>query len=165
MFVLLLFNFFSVLASLRLMDLPYDTFVELTDGCEYLFRVWDEQSSHFRELARDIAKKRGENRGALPTRLTLNHRSLQSRIEDVREFRKNHEKLRTVINRVLPSSSYVKDKNGTGSNVGGGSGSGEGGATGDVAAAYQHMLGIDVLDVGKEGKMKWESAKRNYEIR
>ena len=68
------------------MNLPYDTFVELTDGCEYLFRVWDEQSSHFRELARDIAKKRGENRGALPTRLKLNHRSLQRYVRIIYVF-------------------------------------------------------------------------------
>ena len=150
------YQIIDVLASLRLMKLSYDTFVELTDGCDHLFRTWDEQSSHFRELARDIAKKRGENRGALPTGLTLDHRSLQSRIEDVREFRKNHEKLRDVISRVLPSEVASE----VGDNVNNGSG-----ATNDVLAAYQHMLGIDVLDVSKEGKMKWESAKRNYEIR
>ena len=61
---------------------------------------------------------------------------------------------------IREASGKLQFQNGAGSN-----GGGEGGATGDVAAAYQHMLGIDVLDVGKEGKMKWESAKRNYEIR
>ena len=48
----------EVLGSLRLMDLPFEPFLEITEGCNGLFRVWDDQSSHFRELARDIAKKR-----------------------------------------------------------------------------------------------------------
>ena len=169
----------EILASLRLMKLSYTTFVELTDGCDQLFRTWDEQSSHFRELARDIAKKRGESRGALPTRLSLDHRSLQTRIEDVCEFRKNHEKLRDVISRVLPSSrqsnrlennssteTETKDGSAAVSNAAKDAGSaGSGTAIDDVRAAYQHVIGIDVLDVGKDGTLLWESAKRNYEIR
>ena len=172
-----------------LMNLKYDHFIELTNGCDLLFRTWDEQSSHFRELARDIAKKRGENRGTLPTRLSLEHRLLQQRIEDVNEFRKNHEKLRDVISKVLPSKNVTKDftkdvtkdtkinetkTNSTTSNnsnnsntllVDTASSSGSSSATDDVNAAYQHVLGIDVLDVSKEGIIHWDSAKRNYEIR
>ena len=167
----------DILASWRMMKLPYDSFVEITDRCDSLFRMWDEQSSHFRELARDIAKKRGEHRGALPTRLSLDHRALQERIEDVRDFRKNHEKLREVIERVLPTRSggsssggggETKDSGGVGNkqeSSSTSSGDSSGDSINDVASAYQHVVGVDVLDVGKEGSVHWESAKRNYEIR
>ena len=135
----------ALLAPIRLMKLPYNAFLEITNTCTVLFRVWDEQTTHFRELARDVAKKRGEKS---TMRLTLDHRALQTRIEDIRDFRKNHEKLREVISSVLPRHSADKDA-----------------VPDDVSDAFQHVVGIDVLDVSKEGVLNWESAKRNYEIR
>ena len=59
----------------------YEDFERVTEGCEDLFKVWDEEVSNFRELARELVKKRGGER--LPAKVNYAHLPLQERIVEV----------------------------------------------------------------------------------
>ena len=55
---------------------------------------------------RDIVKRKRDEHLKMVWRVNFAHKRLQSRIEHMRKFRRQHEQLRTVIVRVLrPSSS------------------------------------------------------------
>ena len=64
-----------------LLSQSYEDFERVTEGCEDLFKVWDEEVSNFRELARELVKKRGGER--LPAKVNYAHLPLQERIVEV----------------------------------------------------------------------------------
>ena len=139
--------------------IPYEEFHAIFSSCTKLFRTWDEHVGAFRELARELFKRRGD--GAFRTktlkssrRMEIDHALLQQRIEEVGSFRRNHQKLCVVFKHVLVKSRRVgnDDASGTGGN-----------AMNDVELAYENFSSIDVLDTSEEGNLSWESAKRSYE--
>ena len=61
---------------------------------------------------RDIVKRKRDEHLKMVWRVNFAHKRLQSRIEHMRKFRRQHEQLRTVIVRVLrPSSSSSSSAN------------------------------------------------------
>lgn len=44
------------------MHLEYEEFIKITSACLMLFTVWEDQFEQFRELLRDLAKKRGQEK-------------------------------------------------------------------------------------------------------
>jgi dynein heavy chain 1 len=55
-------------------------------------------------LHRDIIKKKRDEQMKMVWRISAQHKKLQSRMEHMRKFRRQHEQLRTVIVRVLRPS-------------------------------------------------------------
>lgn len=82
----------------QIMNLPYSEFDKITNECRALFTLWDDQFSKFREIIRELARKRRQE--DIPLRVNVETKNLQERILSIRAFRKQHEELREVIERV-----------------------------------------------------------------
>eukprot|EP00741_Cyanophora_paradoxa_P023561 tig00021590_g22758.t1 len=130
-----------LLQARRLMALPFDEFDAIAANCERLFTSWEAHFIKFRDEARELAKRRNEK---LPARLP--DLQLSRRIGTLRAFRRQHEDLRSVIGRVL----------------GGGA---EAGVLRDIAAAYDTVAAVDVLDTSKEGTDAFDAAVKAYDAR
>eukprot|EP00439_Symbiodinium_sp_Y106_P013254 s7106_g1.t3 len=115
-----------------------EMFSQNMSNCQELFRVWKDEVGQFRQLVREQLKKRGNERPTV--KINCEHEQLQAgapeidaRIEELQKFRRHHMKLQEIIERVL-----VDGK--------------ETGAKAEVAAAYQLVEQVDVLDVSRRGQ-------------
>jgi len=133
----------KILSAQRLMQQDSDMFESNMAGCNDLFRVWDDELRLFKELVRELWKKRGNSERA-PLKINCEHSHLHERISDLQKFRRQHTKLQEVIDRVLADGK-------------------EGGAKAEVAAAYRLLEQVDVLDVSRRGQQAWESTKKRYD--
>eukprot|EP00931_Biecheleriopsis_adriatica_P034702 TRINITY_DN20021_c0_g5_i1.p1 TRINITY_DN20021_c0_g5~~TRINITY_DN20021_c0_g5_i1.p1 ORF type:complete len:4603 (-),score=1119.02 TRINITY_DN20021_c0_g5_i1:34-13842(-) len=134
----------KILSTQRLMQQESEMFSQNMASCAELFRVWNDEVGQFRQLVREQLKKRGNERPI--TKINCEHEHLQARIDELQKFRRHHMKLQEIIERVL-----VEGK--------------ESGAKAEVAAAYQLVEQVDVLDVSRRGQHEWESTKRRYDER
>ncbi|CDI87445.1 dynein beta chain, flagellar outer arm, putative [Eimeria praecox] len=137
----------SITSRQNLISMAYEEFEHTAAGCSELFRTWDEEVRHFRETVRELSKKRGLNERP-PSKLVCEHVVLQERIVEVRQFRRQHHRLKEVLNRVLGD--------GSGRDVA---------AQKDIAAAYQIIEALDVLDVSRTGEEAWEAGQKAYDMR
>lgn len=74
-------------------------FKKVTDGCLNIFREWDTENEKVTQIIRTLHKKRDASRRYM--RYHLRHKDLETRLEEMRKFRLQHEQLSTVISRVL----------------------------------------------------------------
>ena len=90
----------KVLATRRLMYIPYEEFEKVMTQCSEVFNSWDDEYDKLQGLMRDIIERRDER---LKTVWTVNfsHKRLQERMSYMVKFRRQHEQLRTEIVRVL----------------------------------------------------------------
>jgi dynein heavy chain 1 len=88
----------EILRAKQIMNLSYAEFDKLTNECRALFILWDDQFSKLREIIRELARKRKQE--DVPLRVNVETKALQERILNIRTFRKQHEELREVIERV-----------------------------------------------------------------
>ncbi|KAL8439825.1 hypothetical protein Efla_004351 [Eimeria flavescens] len=137
----------SITSRQNLLSMAYEEFEHTTAGCLELFRTWDEEVRHFKETVRELSKKRGLSERP-PSKLVCEHVVLQERIIEVRQFRRQHHRLKEVLSRVLADSS----------------GSGLA-AQKDITAAYQIIEALDVLDVSRTGEEAWEAGQKAYDTR
>lgn len=65
-YVLFVFKVFliggKILRQHQLMHLDYEEFLKITSACLMLFTVWEDQFEQFREILRELAKKRGQEK-------------------------------------------------------------------------------------------------------
>ncbi len=80
------------------MLLDYEEFLKVTSACLVLFTVWEDQFEQLREILRELAKKRGQEK--IPLRVNIENRLLQDRITQIRKFRRQHDELKNVIAQV-----------------------------------------------------------------
>ncbi|KAL8271990.1 hypothetical protein Esti_004114 [Eimeria stiedai] len=137
----------SITSRQNLLSMAYEEFEHTTAGCLELFRTWDEEVRHFKETIRELSKKRGLSERP-PSKLVCEHVVLQERIIEVRQFRRQHHRLKEVLNRVL--------SDGSGGGVA---------AQKDITAAYQILEALDVLDVSRTGEEAWEAGQKAYDTR
>ena len=151
----------SLLKPVKLMELPYEIFVRENDYCLSLFKSWDQYCSSFRELARDIAKKRGVEKST--PRLNVAHSKLRARLEDISQCRQNHEKLRHVIKDVLKPLDLREEKSKSKVSVA----DDDKGipAIIEINDAFAYLKKVDIFDVSPDGVASWDAAKKQYEIR
>ena len=90
----------KVLATRRLMYIPYEEFEKVMTQCSEVFNSWDDEYDKLQGLMRDIIERRDER---LKTVWTVNfsHKRLQERMSYMVKFRRQHKQLRTVIVGVL----------------------------------------------------------------
>lgn len=136
---------FKILSSQRLMQMDYEVFEQTMNGCMDLFRIWEDETRQFKELVREQHRRRADTRDRPPLKIHCEHKHLQDRISDLQKFRRQHTKLKEVIEKVLDQ--------------------GNSGAQYEVTAAYGHVESVDVLDVSRRGQGEWESAKKKYDDR
>ena len=151
--------------------------------CFEVFNTWDDEHEKFHGLMRDMAKKKREDMKSF-WRVSPAHKKLQSRMEQMRKFRRQHEQLCSVIGRVLPPSlpqrSATQNQNQSmevdqsparvneqprvipefalmnPADIN---------AIEEVNLAYENVKVVDGLDISKEGTEGWEAALRRYEER
>jgi dynein heavy chain 1 len=81
-------------------------------SCFEVFVAWDDEYDKVLALMRDVSKKKREEQMKLTWRIAPPHKKLESRLEQMRRFRRQHEQLRTVIGRVLrPTTVTVSTEN------------------------------------------------------
>ncbi|KAF2072162.1 hypothetical protein CYY_006521 [Polysphondylium violaceum] len=143
---------FQILRQKNLMNIDYSEFEKLTRALKALFTLWDDQFAHFREILRDLAKKRGNER--TPLLVNVDNKLLMERIIKITKFRKQHEDLKNVLSSVLPGTAgnqFASSK--------------EINAIEEINEAYLEFKEIDVLLLSKEGEEVWENAVKRYNAR
>jgi dynein heavy chain 1 len=168
----------KVLGTRRLMHIPYAEFERVIIACTKVFTTWENEYDKLQALLRDMVKKQREGRIKLTWRVNLAHKRLQTRMENMKNFRQQHEQLRKVITVVLgPTGSGPKERVDDGfvssslttSNLEtNGSNSlefADGSMVREVDSAYELVKEIDACDISKEGSDAWEAALARYEER
>nr|XP_024214265.1 dynein heavy chain, cytoplasmic isoform X3 [Halyomorpha halys] len=154
----------KVLGTRRLMHIPFDEFEKVMQQCINVFVTWDDEYEKLQNLLRDIVKKKRDEQLKMVWRVMPAHKKLQTRMEQMRKFRHQHEQLRTVILRVLRPvpASLINGQEITGQdkvvddapNIS---------AVEEVNLAYENVKEVDCLDMSKEGGEAWEAAVARYE--
>jgi dynein heavy chain 1 len=154
----------QVLRGKQLMDMRYDDFSRLAgfdsskavmsaegsgDGahvetCQQLFLVWETKE---KEFMTETSRLRRYNKDVSDSgRLDAVHRDLAQRVEELAEFRRQHESLRRVVTKVSRAAQS------TGAKVSG---------LAILNQAYQRFKSVDVLDVSA-GQDSWGRAMSEY---
>ncbi|KAM9964742.1 hypothetical protein ACTFIW_004524 [Dictyostelium discoideum] len=154
---------YQILRQKNLMNIDYNDFEHLNRSVRALFTLWDDQFGAFRDILRDLAKKRGNER--IPLIVNIDNR-IQLVIIKIGKFRKQHEDLKNVVSNVLP-----------GSQLGGGGvvqtntsnptspQKQEINAIEEINQAYLEFKEIDVLQLSKEGEEIWDAVVKRYNSR
>lgn len=147
----------KVLGTRRLMHIPFDEFEKVMTQCFEVFAIWEDEYEKLQALLRDIMKKKRDEHMKMVWRISAQHKKLQSRMEQMRKFRRQHEQLRTVIVRVLrptiretaapiegedlepPKPTFSLD-------------AADANAIEEVNLAYENVKEVDCLDISKEGQ-------------
>lgn len=82
-------------------------------ACFEVFQTWEDEYEKLQVLLRDIVKRKREENLKMVWRLSPAHRKLQSRLDHMRRFRRQHEQLRAVIVRVLRPQVWSQQSCGT----------------------------------------------------
>ncbi|KAK3912297.1 Dynein heavy chain, cytoplasmic [Frankliniella fusca] len=168
---------FKVLGTRRLMHIPFDEFEKVMHLCFNVFLTWDDEYDKLQQLLRDLMKKKRDEHLKMVWRVHASHKKLQVRMENMRQFRHQHEQLRTVIMRVLrPNIMLVLSGRPAESPPDGGDASNakndqlaveaaDANAIEEVNLAYENVKEVDCLDISREGSEAWEAAVRRYQER
>ncbi|XP_065362456.1 dynein heavy chain, cytoplasmic-like [Calliphora vicina] len=157
----------KVLGTRRLMHIPFDEFERVMNQCFEIFSCWDDEFDKLQGLLRDIIKKKRDEHLKMVWRVSPAHKKLQTRMEHMRKFRRQHEQLRTVILRVLRPTKQQQqmENNAIGAKQPYSLKADDANAVEEVNLAYENVKEIDCLDITKEGSEAWEAAVKRYEER
>lgn len=164
----------KVLGTRRLMHIPFDEFEKVMTQCFEVFNTWDDEYDKLTGLLRDFVKKKRDEHMKMVWRVSPAHKKLQTRMEQMRRFRRQHEQLRTVIVRVLrptvrqnstSSASNIDNQESENVKVEFALDAADANAIGEVNLAYENVKEVDCLDITKEGLESWEAAVHRYEER
>ncbi|KAG8248503.1 Cytoplasmic dynein 1 heavy chain 1, partial [Homalodisca vitripennis] len=156
----------KVLATRRLMHIPFDEFEKVMTQCFSVFTCWDDEYDKLQALLRDIVKKKREEQFKMVWRMSPVHKRLQVRMEHMRRFRHQHEQLRTVIVRVLRPTRLTADPAEEGKAADPLSlEAADASAIEEVNLAYENVKEVDCLDMSREGVEAWEAGVARYEER
>lgn len=172
----------KVLNTYRLMHIGYGDFERIVKACDDVFATWDEEYERLSAQIRDVRRAARANDVRMAWRVSLSHKKLQQRLDHMKRFRKQHEQLRSVIDRVLLQPAPValqnqaaitddqdKENNPTSTNgqtsearpaVTAANVLNDVNAIDEVNLAYESVKEIDALDVSKEGQDVWELAMK-----
>jgi dynein heavy chain 1 len=160
----------KVLGTRRLMHIPFDEFEKVMTQCFDVFTIWEDEYEKLQALLRDIIKKKRDEQMKMVWRISAQHKKLQSRMEHMRKFRRQHEQLRTVIVRVLRPSvrdaaAPVEGEDLEQSKPTLSLDAADANAIEEVNLAYENVKEVDCLDISKEGQDAWDAAVQRYEER
>ena len=151
----------AVLAPKNMLELKFNEFKSFAEILKQVFSTWNEHARDFRDLVRQVAKRRSER---LPPKVIFDHAQLQDRIDDIIEFRHSHEKLLQVLKQVL-----IKDRGGNNCRYKVAQLEVESRATDledDLKTAFQKVATTsDILNVTDTGMAEWNTTIKSYEQR
>jgi dynein heavy chain 1 len=133
----------TILRAKQFMNLPYADFDRVASEARVLFTAWDDQFIKFREVLRELGRKRRQGEEDLPIIIQTENKSLQERITNLQKFRRQHEEFRNVIEKVLPPSAGFT-------------------ALEDLDKAKQLTENVDALAMTPEGVEVWKRAVSLY---
>ncbi|XP_050702243.1 dynein heavy chain, cytoplasmic-like isoform X2 [Eriocheir sinensis] len=157
----------KVLGTRRLMHIAFEEFEKVMSQCFDVFVTWDDEYEKLQGLLRDIVKKKRDEQLKMVWRVSPAHKKLQTRMEQMRKFRRQHEQLRTVIVRVLRPT-VVKTTtlaDGDTADLKPEMDAADLNAIEEVNLAYENVKEVDGLDISKEGTEMWEAALKRYDER
>ncbi|KAK3866515.1 hypothetical protein Pcinc_027959 [Petrolisthes cinctipes] len=157
----------KVLGTRRLMHIAFDEFEKVMCQCSEVFVSWDDEYEKLQGLLRDIVKKKRDEQLKMVWRVSPAHKKLQTRMEQMRKFRRQHEQLRTVIVRVLRPT-VIKTTtlaDGDTADLKPEMDAADLNAIEEVNLAYENVKEVDGLDITKEGTEMWEAALKRYDER
>ncbi|CAG10419.1 unnamed protein product, partial [Tetraodon nigroviridis] len=163
----------KVLGTRKLMHVAYEEFEKVMVACFEVFQTWEDEYEKLQVLLRDIVKRKREENLKMVWRLSPAHRKLQSRLDHMRRFRRQHEQLRAVIVRVLRPQVSAVPQHAPGETVEPQDlkvatvlfDAADANAIEEVNLAYENVKEVDGLDVSKEGVEAWEAAMKRYDER
>ena len=160
----------KVLGTRRLMHIPFDDFEKVMTQCFELFNTWDDEYDKLTQLLREVVKRKRDEHMKMVWRVAPAHKKLQTRMEHMRRFRRQHEQLRTVIVRVLRpvrqnSNSGIDNNDNDSVKAEFAFDAADANAISEVNLAYENVKEVDCLDITKEGLESWEAAVNRYEER
>ncbi|KAJ9613346.1 dynein heavy chain [Cladophialophora chaetospira] len=151
-----------LLQGRTVMSLSWDDFNELMDSVNLVWETWDDQMKSFTAVAREITRRK--NAEFVPVKIVPRHAQTQERLRYVYRFRNDHEQLRKTIVNVLGPKATANDL-AQPSDDGGTAVIEELGdvdAVEEVAAAYEIVRHVDILDVSPKGTELWVQAEMQY---
>ncbi|KAF5301350.1 hypothetical protein FQA39_LY10748 [Lamprigera yunnana] len=161
----------KVLGTRRLMHIPFEEFEKVMTHCFEVFSTWEDEYEKLQALLRDIIKKKRDEHMKMVWRVVAQHKKLQSRMEHMRKFRRQHEQLRTVIVRVLRPSARQAAIMAEGEELESNKqdtfslDAADANAIEEVNVAYENVKEVDCLDISKDGQDAWDAAVQRYEER
>lgn len=138
----------KVLGTQRLLLVTFEEFEQVMSRTAEVFTAWDEEYDRLGGQLRDIAKRKRDEVIKIGYRLGA-HRKLQERMNTLKEFRRQHEQLYSVIARVMSSS-------------GAGAGIDELYLQREIVLAFDNVKVIDCLDLSPEGMATWDASMKRY---
>lgn len=136
----------NILRAKGFMNLPYADFDRVASETRVLFTTWDDQFIKFREVLRELGRKRRQGEEDLPLIIQTENKVFQERIANLQKFRRQHEEFRTVIEKVLPPSAGFT-------------------ALDDLDKARTITENVDALSLTPEGVEVWKRAVSLYNDR
>lgn len=147
----------KILSAKRIMHIDMVLFDETIALCNAVFGKWDDEHDKFIALLREINKKKRDDPVKLTWKMKAVHKKLEARLTEIKQFRRQHEQFRAVIERVLGRTHTPQGNHRIEFSTLEG---GEMDPIGQVDHAYEYMKIGDCLDV--ENPASWESAVKNY---
>ncbi|CAF1453141.1 unnamed protein product, partial [Rotaria magnacalcarata] len=155
----------KILSAKHLVEIPFDKFDEILNECMEISSLWDEEYEKCQTLLRDMTKKNVVTAQQLKQawKITPEHKKLQARLEDLRQFRRQHEQFRSVIERLLskqqkqivdPSMPNVHLVDQSDSS-----------AVEEIHEAFESLKHINILECSPEGTAVWTNTIKVYEER
>ncbi|XP_065175263.1 cytoplasmic dynein 1 heavy chain 1-like [Sycon ciliatum] len=162
-----LFNqLLQVLSTRRLMHISFDEFEKVMVACFAVFNNWDDEYDKLQTLLRDIVKRKRDESLKIIMRINPQHKKLQSRLDQMRKFRRQHDQLRNVIVKVLrPTASKSSNDGDDRTEAEAVFDTADANAIEEVNLAYEHVKEVDGLDLGKQGTDAWDAAQKRYDER
>lgn len=150
------------------MYMEYEDFEKIMSGAEDVFKTWDENIKEFKDIARDVTRKRSDK--FIPIKISPAHDKLQERVAFVRNFRKQHEQLHQTIVKVMsqPKTTtkiVVEGEDKVVRQEEESANTNDINSMEEVKLAYESVKDIDVLDVSIEGTEIWMQAENAYNER
>lgn len=78
----------KVLGTRRLMNIPLGDFDALMTQCFSVFSTWNDEYDKLATLMRDLSKKKRDEQLKLTWRINPQHKKLESRLDQMRQFRR-----------------------------------------------------------------------------
>eukprot|EP00917_Polyrhabdina_sp_WS-2016_P007442 GHVP01016658.1.p1 GENE.GHVP01016658.1~~GHVP01016658.1.p1 ORF type:complete len:4656 (-),score=837.71 GHVP01016658.1:4666-18633(-) len=138
-----------ILKSTNLIDRPYKESEYLLSQLQEIFVLWDDESRKFKDICRELVKKRGNQTSMmLPPKLQCHHTAIQERLEDIRKVRTQHEKLKDVVSKTLSEGKAPESMTHR-----------------EITSAFKVFATVDCNDVTPAGVEQWHSAKKAYDTK
>lgn len=88
------------------MHVPFAEVEEIMKSFTQLFQLWDNEAEKIQSIFRELGKKQKAEM-KYSSRAFLQHKALETRLDELKAFRRQHEQLNNVILRVLRFSGGI----------------------------------------------------------